>query len=442
MSAYPVSVTFHDVAACFSAEEWGVLEDWQRALYKNVMLEIHSALEAMGFEILNRDVLFCIKKVKDLDMDICETGRAIGSAGAAALRDDPGRMMGLKQERDGPLDSCQKKGLNFSAHQARSPDLLLRIKQDKRAQQSPLYSSAKPVVTSVLSLQKDNEERHAADSTEGRVVSAHRRLSAPTIKQEKVDYIKVSVGDRGSDGCTAPSTGRPSLQLVNSEELDYMKVSAGGPRSDHTGATSRGPVTTKTIKQEEPEYIKVSVGGQVPLNTTVPSREPIDCVHSEAACSFSPQCRDAAEDSSKDSSEEPSVISPDSQHQPNDVIGERETVAELNPEPRDHHQLSAISSTLHNLTSHQRESNLLMQEQNAILSQIAYSLNLLQIQQTDGLATLGNIIQRGIEVMHPASCTPPSDRNTEHPSAHTGLRRQVMTISHADQPVPPKRKIT
>ncbi|XP_073413953.1 uncharacterized protein [Dendrobates tinctorius] len=582
MSAYPVSVTFHDVAACFSAEEWGVLEDWQRALYKNVMLEIHSALEAMGFEILNRDVLFCIKKVKDLDMDICETGRAIGSAGAAALRDDPGRMMGLKQERDGPLDSCQKKGLNFSAHQARSPDLLLRIKQDKRAQQSPLYSSG--------------------------------RLSAPTIKQEKVDYIKVSVGDRGSDGCTAPSTGRPSLQLVNSEELDYMKVSAGGPRSDHTGATSRGPVTTKTIKQEEPEYIKVSVGGQVPLNTTVPSRdtdepilhisdtaspaqfpvshiansvrsqsasspssgvprlrivkftekeldvlvdlvienysklfgneaditssmaknamwqaitnevsavgvasrtsdkvkkrwkdaqrkmneklsealahvaetgrrppphlrltqyeqrlrdffkpeyskevdwnrdkedlpeeveaEPIDCVHSEAACSFSPQCRDAAEDSSKDSSEEPSVISPDSQHQPNDVIGERETVAELNPEPRDHHQLSAISSTLHNLTSHQRESNLLMQEQNAILSQIAYSLNLLQIQQTDGLATLGNIIQRGIEVMHPASCTPPSDRNTEHPSAHTGLRRQVMTISHADQPVPPKRKIT
>ncbi|XP_077148030.1 uncharacterized protein LOC143808823 isoform X5 [Ranitomeya variabilis] len=408
MSLYPVSVTFHDVAACFSAEEWGVLEDWQRALYKNVMLEIHSALEAMGFEILNRDVLFCIKKVKDLYIDICETGRAIGSAGAAATR-DPGQIMGLKQERDSPLDSCQKKGLKSTAHQACSPDLLLRIKQDEWAQQSLPYSIAKPVVTSILSLQKDKEELHAADSTEGHVIPAHRRLSAPTIKQEKSDYIKVSVGDRGSDGCTAPPTGRPTLQLVNNEELDYMKVSACGLGSDRTGATSR---------------------------------EPVDCVNSEAACSFSPQCQDAAEDSSKDSSEEPSVISPDSQHQPKDVIGERETTAELNPEPRDHHQLSSISCSLHNLTSHQQESNLLMQEQNAILSQIAYSLNLLQIKQTDGLATLGNIIQRGIEVIRPASCLSPSDRTTEHPSTHTGLRRQVMTTSHSDHPVPPKRKIT
>ncbi|XP_077148028.1 uncharacterized protein LOC143808823 isoform X3 [Ranitomeya variabilis] len=272
MSLYPVSVTFHDVAACFSAEEWGVLEDWQRALYKNVMLEIHSALEAMGFEILNRDVLFCIKKVKDLYIDICETGRAIGSAGAAATR-DPGQIMGLKQERDSPLDSCQKKGLKSTAHQACSPDLLLRIKQDEWAQQSLPYSIAKPVVTSILSLQKDKEELHAADSTEGHVIPAHRRLSAPTIKQEKSDYIKVSVGDRGSDGCTAPPTGRPTLQLVNNEELDYMKVSACGLGSDRTGATSRGAVTTKTIKQEEPEYIKMSVGGQGPPNTTVPSRD-------------------------------------------------------------------------------------------------------------------------------------------------------------------------
>ncbi|XP_073529733.1 uncharacterized protein [Phyllobates terribilis] len=576
---YPVSVTFQDVAACFSAEEWVELEDWQRALYKKVMLEIHGALEAMGFEILNREVLFCIKKVKDLYIDICDSGRAGGGAAAAAPR-DPGLIMGLKQERDGPLDPCQKKGHRAPAHQAYGPDLLLRIKQEERVQQSPPYSSAKPVVTSIFSLQKDKEELHPADSTEGRVVPAHRRSLAPTIKQEKVDYIKVSVGDRGSDGCTAPPTG---------------------------------PVTTRTIKQEEPEYIKVSVGGQGPPNTTVPSRdtgepilhisdtaspaqfpvsnslgsqsasspssgvprlrivkftekeldvlvdlvienysklfgneaditssmaknamwqaianevssvgvasrtsdkvkkrwkdakrkmneklsealahvaetgrrppphlrlapyeqrlrdffkpeyskevdwnrdkedlpeeveaEPIECFHSEAASGFSPQCQDvAAEDSSKDSSEEPSVISPDSQkHQPKDVIGERETTAELNPEPRDHRQLSAISSTLHNLTSRQRESNLLMQEQNAILSQIAYSLNLLQIQQTDGLATLGNIIQKGIEVIRPTSCTSPCDRTTEHSSVHTGLRRQVMTISHADQPVPPKRKIT
>lgn len=593
---YPVSVTFHDVAACFSAEEWGGMEERQKELYKKVMLEIHSALEAMGFEILNRDVLFCIKKVKDLYIDLCETDRAIGSAASSPR--DPGRIMGLKQERGAHLDSCQKRGAKSTAHYACSPDLLLRIKQDDQMQQSPAHSSAEPIITSVFSLQKEKEELHPQD--ERRTTAAHRRLSQ-TIKQEKVDPVKVSMGGPGSNGSAGPPTGCPMKYV----DLDYMKVSVGGPGSDSTGATSRGQVTTKQIKQEEPEYIKVSVGGHGPVNTTVQSRdtgepllhvhdtasptqfpvtpvsnplgshsapspsigvprlrivkftekeldvlvdlvmenfsklfgneaditpsvaknsmwqaianevsavgvasrtsdkvkkrwkdakrkmneklseaaahvaetgrrppphlrlapyeqrlrdffkpeyskevdwnqdkedhpeeveaESIECVHPGAAGSFSPPCQDAAEDSSKDSSEEPSIISPDRRPHPPDVMEERAAAPEA--EPRDHQQFSAINSTLHSLTSHQRESNLLMQEQNAILSQIAYSLSLLQIQQTDGLATLGTIIQRGIEVIRPAN-----DRTAEHSSVHTGLRRQVM--NNADQPVPPKRKIT
>uniref|UniRef100_A0A8C5MI91 KRAB domain-containing protein n=1 Tax=Leptobrachium leishanense TaxID=445787 RepID=A0A8C5MI91_9ANUR len=51
------SVTFHDVAACFSVEEWGSLEEWQKELYRNVMREIHTALRALG-KRLCRDALF------------------------------------------------------------------------------------------------------------------------------------------------------------------------------------------------------------------------------------------------------------------------------------------------------------------------------------------------------------------------------------------------
>ncbi|XP_072000016.1 uncharacterized protein [Engystomops pustulosus] len=569
---YPMPVTFHDVAACFSTEEWAGLEDWQKELYKKVMLEIHSALEAMGFEILNPDVLFCIKKVKDLYMDICETDL---SSTAASPR-DPGRTM--KQERPAHLDCCQKKGTKPNTHAACTPDLLLRIKQDEQMQQSPARSRG--------------------------------RLSSQTIKQEKVEHVRASAGDHGANGATAAPTGRPSPQVMKSEDLDYMKVSVGG--ADSPGAPSRGQVTTKPIKQEEPEYIKVSIGGQGPVSASGPSRdtgepavhvrdcasplpvtqvsnclgsqttsspspgaprlrivkftekeldvlvdlvienysklfgneaditpsvaknamwqaiaeevsavgvaartsekvkkrwkdakrkmneklseaaahvaetgrrppphlrltpyeqrlrdffkpeyskevewnqdkedfpeeaeaEPVERVHPERTHSFSPRCQDPAEDSSKDSSEEPLIISPDARPHPLDFVEERPTALESEPEPPDHQQLSAISSTLHNLTSHQRESNLLMHEQNAILSQIAYSLNLLQIQQTDGLANLGSIIQRGIEVIRPASCAPPSDRTTEHPGVQTGLRRQVMNTRNNDQPVPPKRKIT
>ncbi|XP_069829362.1 uncharacterized protein [Dendropsophus ebraccatus] len=539
---YPVSVTFHDVAACFSAEEWGVLEDWQKDLYKNVMLEIHSALEAMGFEILNRDVLFCIKKVKDLYIDICESNRAISSQ--ASCPREPARTPSLKQERGPRLDSCQKKGAKGPNHHVCNPDLLLRIKQDVPAQQSP--ARADPIVTSVFSLQKDKEEPHPADSTEGQAVPAHSQVTTKLIKQEEPEYIKVSVGGHGpvtttalsrdtgepivhicdtaspsqfpvtqvsnslgSQSTSSPSPGVPRLRIVKftEKELDVLvdlvienysklfgneaditpsvaknsmwqaianEVSAVGVASRtsdkvkkrwkdakrkmneklseaaaHVAETGRRPpphLRLAPYEQRLRDFFKPEYSKEVDWNQDkedVPEEveaESTECGHREAAVSF---CQDAAEDSSKDSSEEPSIISPDRRPHPSDVTEEREAAPESDSEPSSQqHQFSAISSTLHSLSSHQRESNLLMQEQNAILSQIAYSLNLLQIQQTDGLATLGSIIQRGIEVIRPHSGMTPNDRTTETPNVHTGLRRQVKSVSDADQPVPPKRKIT
>ncbi|XP_069463739.1 zinc finger protein 398-like isoform X2 [Ambystoma mexicanum] len=48
-------VTLHDVAAYFSEEEWKLLHEWQKELYKNVMNEIHQALVSLGMHSL----LFC-----------------------------------------------------------------------------------------------------------------------------------------------------------------------------------------------------------------------------------------------------------------------------------------------------------------------------------------------------------------------------------------------
>ncbi|XP_030053489.1 zinc finger protein 33B [Microcaecilia unicolor] len=57
-----VSVTFKDVAAHFSEEEWEVLEEWQKELYKKVMLEVHEALISLGYGILNSDIIFRVKQ--------------------------------------------------------------------------------------------------------------------------------------------------------------------------------------------------------------------------------------------------------------------------------------------------------------------------------------------------------------------------------------------
>ncbi|XP_069098778.1 zinc finger protein 485-like isoform X2 [Pleurodeles waltl] len=41
-------LTFCDVAACFSEEEWTLLQNWQKELYRSVMMEIRQAFSSLG----------------------------------------------------------------------------------------------------------------------------------------------------------------------------------------------------------------------------------------------------------------------------------------------------------------------------------------------------------------------------------------------------------
>ncbi|XP_068135947.1 zinc finger protein interacting with ribonucleoprotein K-like isoform X2 [Hyperolius riggenbachi] len=57
-----VTITFQDVAACFQESDWDIMEDWQQDLYRRAMKEIHSALQDLGYRILNPDLLVKIEK--------------------------------------------------------------------------------------------------------------------------------------------------------------------------------------------------------------------------------------------------------------------------------------------------------------------------------------------------------------------------------------------
>ncbi|XP_056408236.1 zinc finger protein 567-like [Hyla sarda] len=63
------AVSFTDVAASFSEEEWGVLKEWQRTLYGNVMLEIHGVLRGLGYRIENSEVLFRIISKEETSLE-------------------------------------------------------------------------------------------------------------------------------------------------------------------------------------------------------------------------------------------------------------------------------------------------------------------------------------------------------------------------------------
>ncbi|XP_075428891.1 zinc finger protein 717-like isoform X2 [Ascaphus truei] len=112
-------VAFSDVAVYFHEDEWKMLEDWQKELYKDVMKGVHSALISLGHTIVNSDVFFRIKEEPRYYKDIHDSVR-----------------------RDYSSSST-------SSHSGAKPNILIRIQNnripagnpDKEATQRPIAGS-------------------------------------------------------------------------------------------------------------------------------------------------------------------------------------------------------------------------------------------------------------------------------------------------------------
>ncbi|XP_029441248.1 zinc finger protein 550-like [Rhinatrema bivittatum] len=145
--SYQASVTFNDVAVYFSQEEWHLLDNWQKKLYRDVMKEIHGVLISLGYTIINPDVLFRIKDGDRLSKE--------------------GRRERIHRGKD--KLNIATGGCGFL-----NPDLLLRVGQ--RAEQRPSdyrdlvetqngknpAEVAFPVITSILSLNVKEEPNSQA----------------------------------------------------------------------------------------------------------------------------------------------------------------------------------------------------------------------------------------------------------------------------------------
>ncbi|XP_069482356.1 zinc finger protein 587-like [Ambystoma mexicanum] len=93
-----VSITFCDVAACFSEEEWKLLHEWQKDLYSNVMKEIQQALTSLGPLIATN--IFSLKAKNKQDM----------------LNDNP-QDPGTRQQRDcSPNSQFGHSDVHFRIH--------------------------------------------------------------------------------------------------------------------------------------------------------------------------------------------------------------------------------------------------------------------------------------------------------------------------------------
>ncbi|KAM8953342.1 uncharacterized protein RCH25_044186 [Pelodytes ibericus] len=128
LASLQVTVTFHDVAACFQAEDWIIMEEWQRELYRSAMKEIHLALRDLGYRILNPDLLVRIEKSED--------GRRneIPSTSSAVLV--PDILLKIKSELEGPPKPSARgrdrttQGC-YRGSRARKPERPMKVKQEQ-----------------------------------------------------------------------------------------------------------------------------------------------------------------------------------------------------------------------------------------------------------------------------------------------------------------------
>ncbi|XP_069509269.1 zinc finger protein 34-like [Ambystoma mexicanum] len=103
-------VLFHEASSYFSEEEWKLLHEWQKALYSNVMKEIHQALISLG-PLIATTVCSIRDKEKGellpLDNQVCEIRHRINHSPTGDNVRNPGVLFKMSSEDLPYLDTPQ-----------------------------------------------------------------------------------------------------------------------------------------------------------------------------------------------------------------------------------------------------------------------------------------------------------------------------------------------
>ncbi|XP_029440805.1 zinc finger protein 135-like isoform X2 [Rhinatrema bivittatum] len=218
-----VSVAFHDVAACFSEEEWEMLEAWQRELYREVMQEIHAALLSLGHTIANPSILLKIERR-------VPCGRDAGDLEGHVSQQDPwaGPDILLRIQHQLHLEPCVPdrshvygKDSPDTSNVIYDPDISLWIKQvDEPCYNNCIASDGNKVVA-------DSTVENAAlvtavtDLRPGNSLETHHLLKVPAERVTCSLFPSAETGSTTSSGdlpyspqkCEAGFTNIPSPAL-------------------------------------------------------------------------------------------------------------------------------------------------------------------------------------------------------------------------------------
>ncbi|KAM5164881.1 uncharacterized protein ACMZJ9_007303 [Mantella aurantiaca] len=214
-----VKVTFRDVAACFGEEDWELMEQWQRDLYRDVMKEVHSALHDLGYRILNPDLLVKIEKSRE---HFQNQGQSTSSG--AFLAPD----ILLKIDQRDPADMPQEKGSprcppepTSRGSRSRKPERPVRVKQEDELNYSDPECEARatsPISHQLVVVKEENmdDEQVPEASYEEDDKSFQTGLLSED-SEEMTDHVTDMENDHRPEVPTIGEDGKLNLPMIRSD---------------------------------------------------------------------------------------------------------------------------------------------------------------------------------------------------------------------------------
>ncbi|XP_069094415.1 zinc finger protein 773-like isoform X2 [Pleurodeles waltl] len=244
-----VAVTLSDAAAFFPEEEWKLLHEWQKELYRNVMNEIHQALISLG-PLIATTVFSLRDNEKESVLPVVSQdseGRHIDKYSSGVVTVSPDKSMEVKVE----TNQCLKNRKNSQKRQNCDYPCIV---------QPVLFSDTSVKVAKSKETRiwepPEPEKRTAINSSTSDIYSPVHQDIFVQLEEQKELHCRDWPGSDRSKNNNPPNKGIPRINteigLRKDEESDPFQIDhPGDERDKHTSPSSGLEFTSFIIKEEE-----------------------------------------------------------------------------------------------------------------------------------------------------------------------------------------------
>ncbi|XP_069100424.1 zinc finger protein 84-like isoform X3 [Pleurodeles waltl] len=213
-----VHIIFHDAPAYFSDEEWKLLHDWQKELYRNVMKEIHQALMSLGPLITTTISSLrakekqeqCSSGPKDLSaryiIPDSPTGGEVATPDVVRIKGEETADLNYSQDTQGRLRNlCHSKGLSiFKKVKRRKESVILIDDFEQEVAEGETDHTLDDFTANATFLPRlgSDEEVHIKEEDTGRFIIADSNLSPRLGNSDEVSLTETTLQRSGGDEST------------------------------------------------------------------------------------------------------------------------------------------------------------------------------------------------------------------------------------------------